>query len=138
MNVEEPFEPPSLNPQKPLMKRLALTAGTVARSRALRRNATPAERRMQGGLREAFPEAKFRFQVPLGLYYADFCSHSAKLVIEVDGGQHSDATEYDAARTEFINGEGYTVIRFWNNEVMENLDGVVTRIQNTLSPCGRG
>ncbi|MEK6636657.1 MAG: DUF559 domain-containing protein [Pseudomonadota bacterium] len=120
------------------MKRLALKAGTVERSRALRLNATDAEKMVWRALREAFPEAKFRRQVPLGSYFADFCSHSAKLVIEIDGGQHSETVDYDAARTSFINSEGYQVIRFWNNEVMENIEGVMARIQESLSPCGRG
>ncbi len=89
-------------------------------------------------LRQVHPDAKFRRQVPLGPYFADFCSHSAKLVIELDGGQHGEAVEYGDARTQFINGEGYQVIRFWNNDVMDNIEGVMTRIQASLSPRGRG
>ena len=120
------------------MKRLALRAGTVERARNLRRNATDSERRLLRGLKEVFREAKFRFQVPFGPYYADFASHSAKLIIEVDGGQHAVAKDYDEARTEFLKGEGYRVIRFWNNDVLTNLDGVLTLIGKALSPCGRG
>jgi very-short-patch-repair endonuclease len=120
------------------MKRLSLKPGTVERARELRRNATPEEKKVLRGLRDALPEEKFRFQVPLGPYYADFCSHSAKLVIEIDGGQHGEAIGYDEARTKFINKEGYQVIRFWNNDVKTNLDGVLTMIQESLSPCGRG
>ncbi len=116
------------------MKRLALKAGTVERSRALRLNATDAEKKVWTMLRQVFPEVKFRRQVPLGSYFADFCSHSAKLVIEIDGGQHDQNTDYDAARTNFIENEGYQVIRFWNNEVMENIEGVMTSIQQSLSP----
>jgi very-short-patch-repair endonuclease len=104
----------------------------------LRLNTTDAEKKVWKALREAFPEAKFRRQVPLGSYFADFCSHSAKLVIEIDGGQHGETVEYDAARTRFINNEGYQVIRFWNNDVMDNIEGVMARIQESLSPCGRG
>jgi very-short-patch-repair endonuclease len=120
------------------VKRLALKAGTIERARQLRRNATPEEKKMLKALREVFPEAKFRFQVPLGPYHADFCSHSAKLVIEIDGGQHGEAIGYDETRTRFINNEGYQLIRFWNNDVMTTLYGVLTIIQKSLSPCGRG
>ena len=121
-----------------IMKRFSLKPGTVERARLLRRNATDAERKLLLALRQTFPETKFRWQVPFGPYYADFASHSAKLVIEVDGGQHVQAKGYDEARTVFLNGEGYRVIRFWNNDVLTNLDGVLTLIRKALSPCGRG
>jgi very-short-patch-repair endonuclease len=120
------------------MKRLGLPSDAVARSRQLRRSATDAEQRLWSALREHFSAAKFRWQVPFGPYHADFASHGAKLVIEVDGSQHGERVEYDAARTHFLNGEGYRVLRFWNNEVLKNLDGVLAVIENTLSPCGRG
>lgn len=99
----------------------------VDRARELRRNATDAERKLWVSLREAFPGAKFRRQVPLGSYFADFCSHATRLVIEVDGGQHAEAADYDAARTRFI-GEGYRVIRFWNHDVLGNAEGVLATI----------
>jgi len=99
---------------------------------------TPAERALWQALREIFPAAHFRKQVPFGPYYADFASHGAKLVIEVDGGHHGEAADYDAGRTAFLNDEGYRVLRFWNNEVLGNLDGVLTAIAaalpNSLSP----
>jgi len=120
------------------MKRLALKPGTVERSRQLRREATDAEQVLWRGLRESFPKAKFRFQVPFGPFQADFASHGAKLVIEVDGGGHAITVDQDAARTAFLNAEGYHVIRFWNNDVLTNLDGVLTQINQTLAPCGRG
>jgi very-short-patch-repair endonuclease len=120
------------------MKRLALKAGTVEQLRYLRRNATDAELALKRKLREHFPDAKFRFQVPFGPYRADFASHRAKPIIELDGGQHATAREYDEARTAFLNGEGFQVIRFWNNDVLKNMDGVLTRINQTLAPCGRG
>lgn len=81
-------------------------------------------------LGEAFPEARFRRQVRLSHYYADFCSHRAKLVIEVDGGQHSP--EVDAKRTEAIEEEGYRLIRFWNSDVLGNRDGVAILIDQAL------
>ena len=109
-----------------------LSRRSVARSRALRREMTPAERVLWRGLREAFARLHFRKQVPFGPYYADFASHGAKLVIELDGGQHGEAEGYDEARTKFLNGEGYRVLRFWNNEVLRNLDGVLTVIASHI------
>src|SRR3546814_5963038 len=73
-----------------LTKRQLLPALTPFRARELRRHATEAEKLLWRALREAFPTAKFRRQVPLGPYFADFCSHAARLVIEVDGGQHAE------------------------------------------------
>ena len=120
------------------MRRLSLPADAVVRSRQLRRAATDAEQRLWNALRERLPDVKFRWQVPFGPYHADFASHGAKLVIKVDGSQHALQRERDAERTRFLNGEGYRVLRFWNNEVMHDLDGVLTVIAKTLSPCGRG
>jgi very-short-patch-repair endonuclease len=60
---------------------------------------------------------------------ADFACHFPKLVVELDGGQHSDAIVYDSARTTALNAEGYEVLRFWNNDIVEALEGVVDRIR---------
>ena len=81
-------------------------------------------------LRESFNEHHFRRQVPIRHFIADFASHRAKLVIEVDGGQHEASV--DAARTAVMEGEGYRVIRFWNDEVLGNADGVWTVINAAL------
>jgi very-short-patch-repair endonuclease len=104
--------------------------GSTARARNLRANMTDAERAMWRLLREAFPDARFRCQVPIRSFIADFASHRAKLVIEVDGGQHSD--EADAGRTSLIEGEGYRVVRFWNDDVLANADGVYEVIARAL------
>ena len=104
--------------------------GTVRRARRLRRDMTEAETVMWRLLREAFPDWHFRGQVPLRHFIADFASHPAKLVIEVDGGQH--ATEVDAPRSAIPREEGYRVIRFWNNDVLGNPDGVWTAIDAAL------
>jgi very-short-patch-repair endonuclease len=72
--------------------------------------------------RDNFPEARFRRQVPIRHFIVDFASHSARLVIEVDGGQHGDSP--DAERTSIIEAEGYRLIRFWNNDVLGNSSGV--------------
>ena len=81
-------------------------------------------------LREVFRDHHFRRQVPIRHFIADFASHRAKLVIEVDGGQHSE--EVDATRTKHIENEGYRVIRFWNHEVLGNPDGVWAVIDSAL------
>ena len=109
-------------------------SGTISRARQLRKNATEAEKRMWRALRENFRGAKFRRQVPIGPYYADFFSFPAKLVIEVDGGQHGEAQDYDARRTAFLESQGLRVIRFWNNDVLSNIEGVVTMIAESMSP----
>ena len=107
-------------------------SGTVPRARELRKNATEAEKLMWRALRENFPDAKFRRQVPIGPYYADFFSFSMKLVIEVDGGQHGEAQDYDARRTAFLEAQGLRVIRFWNNDVLGNIEDVITQISLSL------
>ncbi|HYD14568.1 MAG TPA: DUF559 domain-containing protein [Allosphingosinicella sp.] len=105
-----------------------LAPGTVARARTLRREMTPAERCLWKGMRSVLTDARFRCQVPFGPYYADFASHRCRLIVEVDGSQHGEALDYDAARTHFLEGEGYRVLRFWNNEVLRDLDAVLTAI----------
>ena len=107
-------------------------SGTVARARTLRRDATDAEKRMWQALRDTFPALKWRRQVPIGPYFADFFSFAAKLVIEVDGRQHAEAASYDARRTEFLQAQGLTVLRFWNNDVLANTNGVMTQISLSL------
>lgn len=109
-----------------------LSPNTVARSRQLRREMTPAERALRAGLRKTFPACHFRSQVPIGPYYADFACHGARLIIEIDGSQHHEAAEYDAERTRFLESQGYKVLRFWNNQVLRELDGVLTAIATAL------
>jgi very-short-patch-repair endonuclease len=81
-------------------------------------------------LREYFLEARFRRQAPIRHYIADFASHRAKLVIEVDGGQHG--SEGDADRDRVIISEGYRILRFWNHDVLGNPDGVASVIADAL------
>jgi very-short-patch-repair endonuclease len=119
-------------------KRQLLPAGPVIRSRALRRNAGEPERRLWQALRSVQPATKFRRQVPFGIYHADFRSHAARLIIEVDGDDHAMRLETDAVRTRFLQDEGYRVIRFANAEVMQNLEGVVAVIvRETRTQKGR-
>jgi len=106
----------------------------TARSRELRTNATLAERRLWRRL-SARQVAGFRFnrQFPIGPFICDFVSRSAKLIVEVDGGQHSDQAKADARRTTYLKSQGYRVVRFWNNDVIENTDGVVEVIARILA-----
>ena len=94
---------------------------------------TDAERVLWRALRETMPQHHWRKQVPLGSYFADFASHSAKMVIEVDGGQHAELAERDETRTAFLQAEGYRVLRFWNNDVLKNTNGVLDRIAEQLT-----
>jgi len=77
---------------------------------------------------------KFRRQQSLGDYIVDFVSFDVKLIIEVDGGQHNElvTTEKDEQRTKWLEGKGYQVIRFWNNDVLDNVDGVLIKIKEIL------
>ena len=111
---------------------MKLPAGATSRARRLRTDMTAAERHLWRALREALPGHHWRKQVPFGPYIADFCSHRARLIIEVDGGQHANAAEADAVRTQFLKSEGYRVLRFWNNDVMENPGGVLEAIASLL------
>jgi very-short-patch-repair endonuclease len=104
-------------------------------ARALRKNATPAERLLWQQLRLLKSEGRhFRRQVPLGKYVADFVCHYPKLVVELDGGQHNEAhaVKYDGVRSKFLEDEGFTVLRFWNADVFGTLEGVVDMIRNGL------
>jgi very-short-patch-repair endonuclease len=105
----------------------------TARSRILRSNQTDVERMLWQTLRQKQVNGhRFRRQHPVGQYIVDFACIERKLVIELDGGQHQERREYDEQRTGFLNERGWRVLRFWNNDVIENLDGVLTEIANAL------
>ena len=97
-------------------------------ARKLRRDATDAERILWRALRESALSWNFRRQHPIGRHIADFACPEQKLVIEIDGGQHALQQDEDAARTAALGRLGYRVLRFWNNEVMENCAGVLEAI----------
>jgi very-short-patch-repair endonuclease len=103
-------------------------SGTVARLKEARRNPTEAESKLLRALRKTFPEHKWRFQAPMGPFRVDFMCFAQRLVIEVDGATHAKTEDYDAARTRFIENEGFRVLRFWNNDVMGNAEGVIATI----------
>ncbi|MFT0859748.1 endonuclease domain-containing protein [Ancylobacter sp. G4_0304] len=101
--------------------------GRIERARRLRRDQTDVERLLWSRLRNRQLEGwKFRRQVPVERFVVDFLCADARLVIELDGGQHT--ADVDAERMRMIESCGYFVIRFWNNDVLVNLDGVVLRI----------
>jgi very-short-patch-repair endonuclease len=105
----------------------------VERARRLRRDQTDAERKLWLRLRDRRLNGwKFKRQVPIDRYVADFCCPDGRLIIELDGGQHSERTEADAKRTAVLESCGYLVLRFWNNDVMKNMDGVLEEIVATL------
>ena len=98
-------------------------------ARALRRNQTDAEAKVWAVLRNRQIEGlKFRRQHPIGRYVADFCCEEVGLIIELDGGQHSDRALQDHERTMVIEDMKYIVLRFWNVDIFEALDGVVDQI----------
>jgi len=106
------------------------------RAKELRQSETEAEQIIWSWLRaKKLKGVKFRRQEPIGTYVVDFVSFEKKLIIEIDGGQHNFAENKtnDDARTEWLESQGFRVIRFWNNEVASNLDGVLTLIEEALA-----
>ena len=103
-------------------------------ARSMRREPTEAERKLWWHLRHRLlvEGTHFRRQVQIGPYLADFACHRSKLIVEIDGGQHAERAVQDAARTLRLEAEGYRVLRFWNNDVLSNIEGVLTVIQSTL------
>jgi len=102
-------------------------------ARALRRNATDAERIMWRLLRDRrLNGVKFRRQMPIGPFVADFASIEHRLVVELDGGQHAENSA-DISRDAFLISCGWRVVRFWNNDVMKNREGVLESLQQALA-----
>ena len=90
--------------------------GAYDRARALRQSVTDAERSIWRILRSAQMDGhRFHRQVPFGQYIADFLCHNARLIIEIDGGQHEGSSPDEAKRTRFLEDQGYRIVRFWNN-----------------------
>jgi very-short-patch-repair endonuclease len=105
------------------------------RSRELRAGATEAERKLWHHLKaRKLMGTRFNRQFPVGQYIGDFVSRSRRLIIEIDGGHHGRAEEriHDERRTAFLRAQGYQVIRFWNSEVLDNVEGVLRRIEQAL------
>jgi len=98
----------------------------------LRKEPTPTERRLWAYLRNDQLGVTFRRQHAIGNYIPDFCSPKAKLIIELDGSQHLEQEEYDQERTEYFESQGYKVIRFWNNQILNDIDGVILAINYAM------
>ncbi|MDP2411097.1 MAG: endonuclease domain-containing protein [Pseudolabrys sp.] len=109
-------------------------ASRVLIARKLRREQTDAERKLWFRLRDRrLNGLKFRRQMPIKTYVVDFCCESARLIVELDGGQHDVQSSTDAIRTAELESFGYVVLRFWNNDVLTNIDGVVAMIVATAT-----
>jgi very-short-patch-repair endonuclease len=100
-------------------------------ARRLRREATQVEWRLWNALRQNNLPWKFRSQHPIGRRIADFACPARKLTVEIDGSQHASSRS-DEHRTEELKRHGYRVIRFWNTDVMDNLEGVIEAIRHEL------
>jgi very-short-patch-repair endonuclease len=110
---------------------VATIGETSPHARRLRREATDAERRLWSRLRSRqLGGFKFRRQETIGYCVADFACMESMIVVEADGGQHSPAMDHK--RTEYLNQMGWTVLRFWNNDILQNTDGVLSII---LAAC---
>ncbi len=103
------------------------------RARSLRRDSTDAEKRLWSALRDRRLEGiRFRRQVVIGRYIADFCSARPKLIIELDGIQHEGQQVYDESRTRYLKSQGYSVLRFWNGDVLAHLSDVLNTIADEI------
>ncbi len=103
------------------------------RARRLRRNMTDSENRMWYYLRNRrLGGYKFVREYVIGKYIADFVCREKKLILEIDGGQHMEAIEYDLRVTKYLESRGYRVLRIWNHDVFKNMQGVMDSVLNLL------
>ena len=106
---------------------------STTRARELRKQLTDAERRLWSSLRRNQLDGHhFRRQRPIGPFIVDFVCMAKCLIVEVDGGQHADRAGEDASRTAYLENNGYRVLRFWNNDVLVNTEGVLEVIRSAL------
>ena len=111
-----------------------MTQKLAAIAKNLRKNSTDAERLLWRQLRaKQIQGCKFRRQEPTGNYVVDFICFEKRLVVEVDGGQHAIEIQKDRERDDWFKKEGFKVLRFWNNEVLGNIEGVLQVITRGLS-----
>ena len=109
------------------------TPKIFGRAKNLHRNMTPAEAKLWAHLRaHRLKDVHFRNQHAIGSYIVDFCAPRRKLIIELDGSQHAEQEEYDTERTIFLESKGYRVLRFWNNQVMNEIENVLQAIFDAL------
>jgi len=106
----------------------------IRAARRLRRASTDAEQKLWSRLRNGqLRGLKFRRQMPIGPFVADFACVAARIVIELDGSQHMEATEADRLRSQTIEAAGYLVMRFWNDQVPANIDAVMAEIDGVVA-----
>ena len=98
----------------------------------LRKELTPAERKLWTIIRNDQLGVNFRRQHAIGNFIPDFVCIEKKLIIELDGSQHLEQEEYDKERTQYLESQGYKVIRFWNNDVINSIEGVILVVMNAL------
>ncbi|MDR3443244.1 MAG: endonuclease domain-containing protein [Legionella sp.] len=103
-------------------------------ARNLRKNSTDAEKHLWYNLRANRLGFKFKRQVPMGTYIVDFVCLEKRLIIELDGGQHLDNQAYDLKRTDWLQLQGFKVIRFWNHDVLQQTTSVLEVILQALRP----
>jgi very-short-patch-repair endonuclease len=121
-------------PGEGLSRRGTTPPELLARAKEMRREPTAQEEALWEKLRaKRLAGWKFRHQSPIGPFVPDFCCPAARLIIELDGSQHAKAEAYDDARTRFLEREGYRILRFWNNDIDRNLEGVLTTIREALT-----
>ena len=102
----------------------------LSNAKTLRSHQTETEQRLWFHLRaHRFMNLKFKRQKPIGRYIVDFVCVERMLIVEIDGGQHSEQIEYDQRRDDWLRSQGYIVLRFWNNDVMQQLEGVLEQIR---------
>jgi very-short-patch-repair endonuclease len=108
-----------------------------AHAKAMRKEPTPAELKFWYAVRDRRLDGlKFRRQVPIGPYIADFLCPDHGIIIELDGGQHAEQMSDDEARDRYLVSQGYLVLRFWNHEVLTSMDGVIDKIFSVLRERG--
>ncbi len=112
------------------------TPKIMHRAGELRRELTPAEHKLWMQLRNDQLGVNFRRQHAIGPFITDFCCSQAKLIIELDGGQHLEQETYDQERTAFLTSKGYRVLRFWNDAVLQDLNAVIQVILEALTEVG--
>ena len=107
---------------------------TISNARTLRKNLTDAERALWKQMRmRQIGGYKFRRRQPIGKYIVDFVNFEKKVVVELDGGHHSQQVDYDTTRTAWLEAKGYQVMRFWNNQVLEEIEAVKEVILDFLN-----
>ena len=110
------------------------TPKMMHRAGELRQNQTEAEAKLWSRLRaHRMAGVQFRRQHAIGNYVVDFCSPRRKLIIELDGSQHLDHADYDLGRTRYLEAKGYRVFRFWNNDIMNDIEIVLNTICNEIN-----